>query len=104
MPVRDGRHHPRPADPGRTADVLLYVLYRPLMFALWVLVLWGTLLILGVLWQVVADGGAATLRRLRPPPAPDVWYWVNLGTMPLAALVWGTLLVGWSLRSRGEGS
>jgi hypothetical protein len=67
----------RQADPGRDANV--YVIGRPLMFAIWVLALWGTGTGVRLLWLFVTDEAKA----VRLVVLPTVWV-----PIVIAALMW----------------
>lgn len=63
------------------------LLGRPLLFVLWSLVLWGTLLVLGVSFTLLTRGAGQI-----GPLAKDAWGWLNLVSVVLAVLAWGALL------------
>jgi hypothetical protein len=67
----------RQADPGRDANV--YVIGRPVMFAIWVLALWGTGTGVRLLWLFVTDEAKA----MRLVVLPTVWV-----PILVAALMW----------------
>jgi hypothetical protein len=67
----------RQADPGRDANV--YVIGRPVMFATWVLALWGTGTGVRLLWLFVTDEAKA----VRLVVLPTVWV-----PIVIAALMW----------------
>ena len=74
-----------PTDRARDAGV--YVVGRPLMFALWALALWGTGTGVRLLWLFVTDEAKA--RRLAV--LPTVW-----GPIVLAVVMW--IAMGAALR------
>ena len=80
------------ADPGRDANV--YVIGRPVMFAIWVLALWGTGTGVRLLWLFVTDEAKA----LRLVVLPTVWV-----PIVIAALMWLALaMAARNYRRNGE--
>jgi hypothetical protein len=87
------RHEPA----GRSA--LGRLLWRSGLLALWSVVLWGTLLDLALVFDLLTRGPAALGTAVLSVPKSDAgWAWGNRIAALLAPLVW--ILVFTSLRSR----
>jgi hypothetical protein len=71
----------------RVRDFLVATMERPLLFAFWAFVLWGTLLILVFGVRVASAGLAEAVASLWPEHAGGLAY-ANLGAVVLATLVW----------------
>jgi hypothetical protein len=76
----------------RVRDFLVATLSRPLLFAFWAFVLWGTLLILVFGVRVASASLAEAVASLWPERADGLAY-ANLGAVVLATLVWLTVAV-----------
>jgi hypothetical protein len=72
----------------RVRDFLISAGERPLLLAFWVLVLWGTLLIVLFGVRVASAGLADAVASLRPEPNAGIYAYGNLGAVGLAVLVW----------------
>ena len=81
----------RQTTPVRGANV--YVIGRPLMFAIWVLALWGTGTGARLLWLFVTDEPKA----LRLVGLPSVWM-----PIVIAAVMWLALAAALRRHRRGE--
>jgi len=80
------------ADPRRAANV--HAVGRHVMFAIWVLALWGTGTGIRLLWLFVTDEAKA-LRLVR---LPTVW-----APIAIAVLMWVALAAAWrNYRRHGE--
>lgn len=74
------------------------------MFALWAVVLWGTLLDLVAVWMLATSGPSAAWENLQGLSANGTTFgYVNVLLGVLAIFVW--LTVGWTLTlgSKGDG-
>jgi hypothetical protein len=74
----------------RVRDFLVTTLERPLLFAFWAFVLWGTLLI-AVFGVRVASAGLNEAVASVWPERRDGLSQVNMGAAILAAVVWLTV-------------
>jgi len=77
------------ANPNRGSELFLALLARPLLFALWVFVLWGTLYAAALAYATVVEGTAAWRR---PFSGDDPFGGVlSLIAAGIAIVVWGTI-------------
>ena len=67
-----------PSEP-KASKTSVYLIGRPVMFAIWVLALWGTATGIRLLWLFITDEAKA----LRLIALPSVWL-----PIALAALMW----------------
>jgi hypothetical protein len=74
----------------RVRVFLVATIERPLLFAFWAFVLWGSLLILVFGVRVASAGLSEATLGLWPEGADGLAY-ANLGAVVLAALVWLTV-------------
>jgi hypothetical protein len=72
----------------RVRDFLIATSERPLLLAFWVLVFWGTLLIVLFGVRVASAGLSDAIASLRPEPGARLYAYGNLGAVGLAVLVW----------------
>jgi hypothetical protein len=80
--------------PARGGDVLTAAIVRPLMFVLWCLVAWGTLLVFSWAWVLLSEGRAPAVQ------AVTRLSWPNRATAVLAVVVWVSgAFVWWQRRS-----
>ena len=63
---------------------------RPVLFFLWTLVFWGTLVAGAVAWRSVEMGLAAAVRTLLAGTSAvsPVWGWISLASAVFAVAVW----------------
>jgi hypothetical protein len=92
MTPNDRRRH-------RLGDLIMAWAWRPLVFAFWAGVFWGTLLDLALLWVAVTQGPGTALRLLTRPSAAPLAAALNLGLALLAVVVWAGIL---ALNGRGR--
>ena len=78
----------RPPLQRRLRDVAGQALVRPLLFAFWSLVIWGTLVGLACLYAAFTRGPAAAVEALLPSAGDGAWAWLNLALAVLATGVW----------------
>jgi hypothetical protein len=72
----------------RVRGFLVATLERPLLFAFWAFVCWGTLLILVFGVRVASAGLGEAVTSLWPGHGAPLYAYGNLGAVGLAALVW----------------
>jgi hypothetical protein len=77
-----------PEDDERRGGLLTDAVLRPLVFACWSLLLWGTLALLAWMWQAFGDGASATLALARRSVSEGLWGTLNVVLPALAAVVW----------------
>ena len=68
----------------RARAAALQWLVRLSALALWVLVLWGGLLLLVTLIDAAGEGLRPALARLLPSPGASAWAWINALSAALA--------------------
>jgi len=86
--------------PHRVSDAAIYVVARPLMFVLWMLVLWGTLYGGALLYAVVREGSWEALRRAVSGRDAAAGV-VSLIATGVALVVWSLVaVVVWNHRAR----
>ena len=90
----------RPPLQRRLRDVAAQALVRPLLFAFWSLVIWGTLVGLACLYAAFTRGPAGAVEALVPSAGDGVWAWLNLALAVLATGVW--IVVTIALRRGGR--
>jgi hypothetical protein len=79
----------RQAEGRRVRDYLVSVVVRPLLFALWAFVAWGTFVLVMALWHLALEGPGGLWRSVRPVAgAGALESWVNLASAGLAVAVW----------------
>ena len=83
---------PRAPRRRRVREVLLGVVARTALFALWAFVLWGSLLVLSLGAAAFEVGPRGALGRLLPERGRSLSSYLNAGAVLLALLAWG--LVG----------
>ncbi len=87
----------------RVRDFVLATVERPLLFAFWAVVLWGTLLIALFGVRVASAGLAEATETLWPTPEAGFYAYGNVTAVALAVVVWLALavmaLVGRRVRS-----
>ena len=71
----------------RARAAALQWLVRLLALALWVLVLWGGLLLLVTFIDAAGEGLRPALARLLPSPGASAWAWINALSVALAVAV-----------------
>jgi len=77
----------RASEAARETDFLVYVVGRPLMLALWALVLWGTLVDAAALFLLATRGTRAVIESLFPRGGSPLAV-LNTVLGVLAAIVW----------------
>lgn len=83
----------------RVRSFLLGLVVRPLLFAAWCFVLWGTLLAVLVAFKVLEVGvGGAIRAALGAGSGP--YAWANALAIALALMVWTTVVWLWLLSRR----
>jgi hypothetical protein len=83
----------------RVRDFVVATVERPLLFAFWAFVLWGTLLIALFGVRVASSGLSEAMAALRPPPEAGFYAYGNVTAVALAVVVWLAVAVI-ALRSR----
>lgn len=76
-------------------------LARPVLFALWAFVSWGTLLLGAALVRASSLGLRAAFARLLPSGGASAWAWLNAASAALAFVVWLLVaaLLAWRRRA-----
>ena len=92
-----------PASGGPAAAGRSHGLARSLLLLLWTLVLWGTLVLAGLVWRSLEQGPAAAIGMLVSDAADvsPVWGRVSLACAVLAVVVWTMTAVVLVRRRRG---
>jgi hypothetical protein len=85
----------------RVREFLVATLERPLLFAFWTFVLWGTLLIVVFGVRVASEGFRDAVRSLWPDRAEGLAY-ANLAAAAVATLVWLAVATMAVLNRRGR--
>jgi hypothetical protein len=85
----------------RVRDFLVATLQRPLLFAFWAFVLWGTLLIAVFGVRVASAGLRDAVSSLWPDQAEGLAY-ANLAAVAVAILVWLAIATMAFLNRRGR--
>ena len=66
---------------------------RSLLFVAWMIVLWGSFLVMAFAWRAVSEGWGPALAAVLPPGHQDGWAWLNLACGVLAVCVWSLVAV-----------
>jgi hypothetical protein len=78
----------------RLRDYLVSVVVRPLIFAFWAFVAWGTFVLAVALWHLALEGPGGLWRSIRPVAGLGALEsWVNLASAALAVAVWIAIAV-----------
>jgi hypothetical protein len=66
---------------------------RSLMFLAWMIVLWGSVLVMAFAWKAIGEGWGPALAAILPVGRQDGWAWLNLACGVLAVCVWSVAAV-----------
>jgi len=91
----------RPPLRRRLHDLVTQSVVRPLLFVLWSLVIWGTLVGLAFVYAALTRGPAAVVRAVLPPSTGGIWGGLNLALAVGAVAVWIVVAIAVLRRRRG---
>jgi hypothetical protein len=76
-------------------------LARPVLFALWAFVSWGSLLLVAALVRAASLGLRPAIALLLPSGGAPAWAWLNAASAVLAFVVWLLVagLLAWRRRA-----